>query len=133
MVLRRVEVWRELREGWGSVERGYRWKESVTEEVLSLRIAIKLNRRGEQRVSVLFTVIKRTSGARHFFFFPSHAYSWLTADSVRLRDRRRMGTVHCFLAIIQYLLYPHALSVQLYATSELTKRVCVCDGSCHSC
>lgn len=38
----------------------------MTEEVLSLRIAIKLNGRGA-RVSVLFAVIKRTSRASHSF------------------------------------------------------------------
>lgn len=27
--------------------------------------------------------------------------------------------VHCFLAIVQYLLNPRALSVQLYSTNEM--------------
>lgn len=36
-----------------------------------------------------------------------------------------MGTVHCFLAIVQYLLNPRALSVQLYATNEMGEE-CVC-------
>lgn len=41
---------------------------------------------------------------------------------------------HCFLAIVHYLLNPRALSVQLYATNEMTKRgVSVLNGGCHSC
>lgn len=34
--------------------------------------------------------------------------------------------VHCFLAIVQYLLNPRALSVQLYATNEMGKRCVLC-------
>lgn len=98
---------------------------------LSLRIEIKMNGRGAG-VSAVFTVIKKTSSAI-FFFKNTHTHS-LQLVWVSVRDRGGMGSVHCFSAIVQCLLYPRVLSVQLYATNEMGKEcVCVYDGSCHSC
>lgn len=111
-----------LREG-----RGADGGESVTEEVLSLRIEIKMNGWGAG-VSVLFTVIKRTSSASHFF--PHTNAQFALSVGAIVKNRGEMGGLfHCFVAIVQYLLNPHALSVQLYNTNEMGEKcvfVCVC-------
>lgn len=65
------------------------------------------------------------------FFFSTHTVGTILAVCVCVRvserecDRGGMG-VHCFQAIVQYLLNPHVLSVQLHATNEMQKRVCAC-------
>ena len=83
--------WRKKWGGGGGVQRG----REGDGEGLSLRIEIKMNGRGAG-VSALFTVIKRTSSASHFFTrnhqththtqFAMLQFVWVSA-----RDRRRVG------------------------------------------